>query len=231
MGPSQIRFRFFHTLILLVSILIPFQIYAANKFIIGESKLIPHKAWPSTQRPKIDVQLYETLVDGERFMRMVFNCDEFYIQMSFNGNWKLVQKPSPSYSVQVCHYDNHNIRFSITEFREGEFLESLDEEQWLGYKKYLDRRFPKTKTYYEEEGIGLDKEINVFNKYYRQIAYSYKSSNNFQLRSRNVFTYIGKKLYVFTFSGPADSFEKNWNQQSFNLSRMELIKKTDEIGK
>lgn len=203
---------------------------ARPDIVIGEYKLIKTIPWPIKPRPPIGVELLHDKVDLEDRVSIIFNTQSAYLSLFFEGEWKKSSNRSSRYSCTLHQYTDHKSRFSISEFKPGEFLDSLDEDEWAGYKKYLDRRFPKTIINYEEDGKGLDREIIVFSKYYRQIAYTYKSSQNVLTKAREVFVFLGENLYVFTFSGPASTFDKQWRQQSIYISRMEAIPK-DQNGK
>ncbi|MCH6256024.1 hypothetical protein MLD52_05655 [Puniceicoccaceae bacterium K14] len=202
----------------------PTQILAGD-IIIGEKKLIRHKAWPLTSRPIIEFQLIETEMDNVHSHHIIFNTDQFFFRMTFYGDWKKAKSRGSRNSCLLRNSDNHNVTFSISEFEKNEFLQSLDDEYWEGYKKYLSRRFPKTNVYYEEDGRGKDRELITFNRKYRQIAYIYKSSKNVFTKTREIFVFIKNKLYVLSFSGPSQTFDDQWNQHSFYVSRMRTIDK------
>lgn len=214
-------------LLFILAILFQSHAHSAVDMIIGEQKLIAHKPWPSKARKPIELALHHTKADNEEVVRLVFNCNNYYFQLSFDGDWKKTTTTPSRYSCQLHNYENHNFTFSISEFEKDEFLKSLDEEEWLGYKKYLTRRFPKTEIYFEEDSEhATDKQIIVFSKRYRQIAYTYRSTKNKLVRAREIFVFLDETLYVFTFSGPAEVFDNHWKKHSFYISRMFLKLKT-----
>lgn len=179
--------------------------------------------WPITSQPKFGIRSFNRSFDGIDVPMVSIQIGKWEFELSRNYNQHFQASNSPRYSGEI-----HDKRFSdaplrISQFTAKKFLPDLSEESWASYKKGLIERNPQIKVVLDNTNLDAPITPYVFGQKFRQIAYEIQASNQI-VKRREIFTFLGDDLIVFSVSGTKENVDRHWTQVERLISEMTLIR-------
>ncbi len=190
---------------------------------------LPPIDWPLSPRPKIEAKLVVINEDGASEDRLAFRCPQFDLLMVYNGDLKVV-KNSSRHSILLRSQSNRAVHFGISLFGKKEFLPDLEDETWDRYLESLKTTQPTAEIVYQSDRPKDRVGPNLFGKRVRQIAYELPTKEGEPLKTREMFFFLEKDLFVFTYSGPKNDIDRLWRRHNQLVSQMNLIEKDSELA-
>jgi hypothetical protein len=187
---------------------------------------LPEISWPAERRPRMQGKYLQVEVDGPAEGRIKVTSGKITFVFEDEGRWALSSTTTPRYSIMMNDRLNRDLTFGIAQFSKGEFLASLDDEEWNPYVESIKNDVVPKKVVYEHYTAQGRSAPYIMKTWTRKIEYEYSLGNGKTGKTREIFSFIDGDLFVFIFSGNKSTIDANRENHNMFLTRMNLYTDT-----
>ncbi|MCH6256568.1 hypothetical protein MLD52_08420 [Puniceicoccaceae bacterium K14] len=155
--------------------------------------------WPSEPRPIGNAQGFTRQFDGFKEILIRFSLPTFDCIIEPFGIWKAIPQ-GERYSILLKSADS-SVTFGVSQFRKGEFLTSLKDEDWVRYTHFLKTANPHLQIKFETSNLDSNDGLYVLGEKYREIVYETVIPKKEPILVQEIFAFVNDQLTVFTVKG------------------------------
>ena len=209
----------------LIASVIPIAVGTATSTIeLDSNATIEPIAWPKRPRPSIQLGSIETQEDGPIETRTAFISAHFTLVSENAPNWEPAKSAQARYSLYLQDKGAPDLTLAISVFAKDEFLSDLSEGQWIRYVAYVENQpeQPRSITFQHDSQVKRAAPI-LLDKRYRQLEYEFINREGAPRKTRELFTFIGNELVVFSLNGPKEDIERLRQRHNLFFTRMNRL--------
>lgn len=187
-----------------------------------ESEDAPMTSWPVEKQPRMQGKYLQVQEDGHEERRIRITSGSYRFVFEDDGRWILDSSTTPRYSIMMNDRLSEDLTFGIAQFRKGEFLASLSDDDWNPYVESIKKESIPKKIVYQHYTAQGRSSPYIMKNWTRKIEYEYPLSNDKIGKTREIFSFIDGDLFVFIFSGIKEEIDANREYHNLLLTRMNI---------
>lgn len=182
--------------------------------------------WPSEPRPQGQAEGFIKQFDGAEFPLIRFTLPTFECIVEPFGTWKSIPLGN-RYSILLGSTDS-SVTFGVSQFKNGEFLTSLSQDEWIRYTHFLKTSDPNITFNFESSNLDTNDGLYVLGNKYREVVYEISTPKAKPIMVQEIFTFVKDQLTVFTIKGSKEDVLRKRGATHAMICRMDYPNSEEE---